>query len=139
MSLATQAKGTLLQVETAEGSGVYVTIPEIGDITGPDVDAAEEDVTSQDTSGNDSETLVTLNQPRQVSFPLSYIPGNALHKQLRADGDNKTQRNYKLVEPSLEYTLFRAQVKAFGRMAPVRGVRKRHVTLRLNGPPTYSD
>src|SRR5512143_4127997 len=100
MSLATIAKGTLLQVETSEGSGVYSTIPEIGDITGPDVDAAEEDVTSQDTAGNDSETLVTLNQPRQVSFPLNYIPGNALHKRLRADGDDKTQRNYKLIEPS---------------------------------------
>ena len=139
MSQATAAKNTVLQVETSEGSGIYATIPEVGDITGPDVDAAEEDVTSQDTAGNDSETLVTLNQPRQISFPLNYVPGNALHKQLRTDGDDKTARNYKLVEPSLEYTLFRGQVKSFARTAPVRGVRKRQVTIRLNGPPTYSD
>ena len=139
MSLATAAKNTVLQVETAEGSGVYATIPEVGDITGPDVDASEEDTTSQDTQGNDSETLVTLNQPRQVAFPMNYVPGNALHKRLRTDGDDKTQRNYKLVEPSLEYTLFRAQVKSYARTAPVRGVRKRQIALRLNGPPTYSD
>lgn len=139
MSLAKHAKGTLVQVETAEGSGLFETIPEVGDITGPDADSSEHNVTSHDTVGFDSETLVGLIQPRSVSFPLNWVNGNGKHKQIRNDKDGLIQRNYRLVEPTGEYTSFRAMVKTFSKTSPIDGPRRAQVMLRFLGAPTYSD
>src|SRR5262245_36297009 len=98
MSDAVHAKNTLLQVETAEGSGTYVTSPEVGTITGPSPDKTEHDVTSHSTAGIHTETLLGLVNSATISFPISEVPGNALQKQLRNDAFTTTKRNYRIVE-----------------------------------------
>lgn len=139
MSQAVFAKGTLFQVETSEGSGVYSTIPEVGAITGPNATSTEHDVTSHSTAGNVKETLVGLVDPGSASYPLNIVPGNTLHKQLRDDKFALTQRNYRIVEPTAEYTSFRGMVKGFNKSSPVDGPRTAQVEVRILSAPTYSD
>lgn len=139
-SLAISARGTLIQVETAEGSGVYTSIPEVGAIAGPNAQSSEFNVNTHDTPGNTDETLVGMVNPGSVSFPINIVPANALHKQLRNDKFALTQRNYKLLENTGEFTTFRGMVKGFNKNSPVDGSpRKADVEVRILGPVTFSD
>lgn len=139
MSLATLAKGTLVRVETAEGSGAYATINEVGDIAGPTATSSEHKVTTHDTAGNVDEFLVGQVDPGSLKFKINIVPANALHKQLRNDKYSLTQRNYRLVQVSGEYETFRGMIKQFDRMHPVDGPRTADVEIRRLGPPTFSD
>jgi len=139
MSDAVHAKGTLMQVETSEGSGVYVTIPEVGTIEGPSPDKTEHDVTSHSTAGIHTETLLGLVNSGTIGFPISEIAANALHKQLRNDAFATTKRNYRIVETTAEYATYRCAVKTYARSRPVDGPRKAQITLRVLEMPTFSD
>ena len=140
MSLAISARGTLIQVETAEGSGVYTTIPEVGAITGPNAQSSEFNVNTQDTPGNTDETLVGMVNPGSITFPINIVPTKTLHKQVRNDKFSLTQRNYKLLENTAEFTTFRGMVKGFNKSSMVDGSpRKADVEIRILGPVTFSD
>ena len=139
MSDAVHAKNTLVQVETAEGSGSFVTIPEVGDIEGPTPDKTEHDVTSHSTSGIHTETLLGLVNSGTIGFPISEVPGNALHKQLRNDAFTTTTRNYRIVENTGEYATYRCAVKTYARRRPKDGPRTAQVTLRVLQMPAFSD
>jgi hypothetical protein len=139
MSQAVHAKGTLMQVETSEGSGAYVTIPEVGAIEGPSPDKTEHDVTSHSTDGIHTETLLGLVNSGALSFPISEIPANALHKQLRNDAFTLTKRNYRVVETSGEFATYRCAVKTYARSRPTDGPRRAQVTLRVLELPAFSD
>src|SRR5262245_45213563 len=99
MSSEIQAKGTLLKVETSEGSGVYVTFPGVRDIKGPNLQSGEYDATDHDTVGKFKEFKAGLVDPGDISGALNYRPDNAYHQQLAADQATFTERNYKKVYP----------------------------------------
>lgn len=137
MSQAVHAKGTKIQVETSDGSGVYSSLPEVGDITGPSLDPGEADVTTQD-SGLGEEVLATMIKFGPVGFPMNRVPANALQKQVRDDQLTNRVRGYRILEKDGATTDFRAFVKTYGPKAPIGGARQIDVSLRLVAMPTYT-
>jgi hypothetical protein len=139
MSSAVHAKGTLVQVETSAGSGVYTTIPEVGAVTGPSAASSEHDVTSHSTAGLFKETLLGIIDPGEIAFPMNLVPGNALQIQLRNDKYANTQRSYRIVQTTGEYATYTCSVKTFNYRFPVDGPRAVDVALRVLAAPVHSD
>ena len=131
MSQARQGKGTLVQVETSPSSGVFATIPEAGEIQGPNLDSDEHEVTSQDTAGLGKEYLGGLVDPGSIQFTINEVIDNARHQQLMSDKQTLVTRNYRKVWPTGEYLPFVAYVKSYQPTSPVNGPIKAQVTLRL--------
>ena len=138
-SLAKHAKGSSVQVESPEGSGLYVKIPGVVDIEGPNIDPEEYDATDQDSPDDVEEIVAGIKKLGPVNFAVNIFPGNALQKQLRIDPKTNKVRLYRVVENTGEYTQFSAFVKPFSPTRRVRGIRMAQVGLRLTSAPTYSD
>jgi hypothetical protein len=137
MSQARQAKGTLLQVETSEGSGVYQTVPECRDLSGPVLQSGEYDATTHDTVGFFKEFKAGLIDPGEVTFQINYLEDNALHMRLASDQATFTERNYKKVYKTGKFYAFRGYVKNFGPKEPTDGLQTSDVAIRLTGAPTF--
>lgn len=135
MSQAVQGKGTLIQVETSASSGVYATIPEIGEIQGPNLESDEHEVTSQDTVGLGKEFLPGLVDPGSVSFSINEVITNQYHRRLASDKETLTTRNYKKVWPNGYYRTFIAYVKTYNPTNPANGPQRVQVSLRLTQLP----
>lgn len=137
MSNAIKAKGTLLQVETSEGSGVFVTIPEVKDINGPNLTSGEYDATTHDTAGLFKEFKGGLIDPGEVSGSINYVPGNTYHNQMASDKATLTERNYKLVYPNAKFWAFRAYTKTFNPKSGPDALLTADFSLRLVQGPTF--
>lgn len=135
MSQAVQGKGTLIQVETSASSGTYVTIPEAGEIQGPNLDSDEHEVTSQDTVGLGKEFLAGLVDPGSVSFTINEVITNQYHRRLASDKETLTVRSYKKVWPNGYYRIFDAYVKTYSPTHPANGPIKAQISLRLTALP----
>lgn len=120
---ATLAKGTIVQVETAEGSGVYSTIPLQTNLTGPQLTSTEHNVSSHDTVGLVMQFLGGMIDPGSMNFQIFEDVSLALHRQLDADKLALTERNYKKVWPNGYYRFLRAYNKDYN---PSHGVDAPH-------------
>lgn len=134
--MADSLVGALLQVETAESSGVFVTIPKLKDINGPNLSGDEYDDTDQD-SGLFKKYVLGRIDPGELSGSMNYRPGNALHNQMASDKATNTVRNYRVVYPNGKYFQVRGTVKTFQPKAPVAGIVTADWSLRLTGQPTF--
>lgn len=88
---------SLIQRETAPGSGSFVTIPQCSKITPPVLSRKEVDINIHDQDA--PVTLFGGGEKQSVSFELAWNPGNASHQQLFQDWKDKTERNYRIVHP----------------------------------------
>lgn len=136
------AKGTYIQVETSEGSGVYATIPLQTNVQGPEMSSTEHNVSSADTPGLVMEFLGGMVDPGRVSFQIWEDVSIALHRQLDSDaqtadpsGAGLYQRNYKKVWPTGYTRLFRAYVRRYGPQHGVDAPHQSSVELRLTAVP----
>lgn len=133
------AKDAQVQVETAPGSGVYQSIPNVKDFSWPGAERELEDVTSHSTVGILREKYATMMDTPPLSFEVNYVPGNAIHAQLHADWISTSQitRKYRvLFNSGGDATDFEGTVTQFLRRAPVAGVYKADVQILPTTLPT---
>jgi hypothetical protein len=138
-SLAKHAKGTQVQVETDEGSGLFQKILGVVDVEGPAMEAEEYDATDQDSPDDVEEVVQGIKKSSPVNFQMNIFPGDTLQKRVRTDNKNNVDRLYRVVENTGEYTQFRAFVRQYSPSRRVRGIRMANVSLRLKSAPTFSD
>lgn len=117
----------------------FATIAELGDIEGPDMSLATEEVTHQGSVGGWDEYVGTILSGGEVSVPINFIPSNATHDQvtgLQADMVNRTKRNFQLVypDPGGNGYQFAALVTGFKPKAPVKGKLSADIKLKISGP-----
>lgn len=142
MTQAVPSHGTQLQIGDGGSPETFTTIAEVLDISGPSVEVDTEDVTSHD-SGGWREHIATLVDAGEVEFEINFIPGNATHGPTAGLWQklvNRAKGNYKLIFPTTPVTTcqFSAYVTNFELEAPVAGVLRASVTLRVIGAPTWS-
>lgn len=134
---ASLAKGTIVQVETSSGSGVYVTIPLQTNLSGPQLRSTEHNVSSHDTVGLVMEFIPGMIDPGSLTFTIFEDVTNALHRQLFADKLSLLVRAYKKVWPN-GYNMGIPSAYVMDHN-PTHGVDAPHSTsiqLRLGGTPT---
>jgi hypothetical protein len=120
---ATLAKGTVVSVETAEGSGIYSPIPLQTNVSGPQLTSTEHNVSSHDTAGLVMEFIGGMIDPGSLNWQIWEDVTNALHRQLDADKLSLLQRNYKKTWPNGYYRILRAYIKDYN---PTHGVDAPH-------------
>lgn len=132
---ASLAKGTIVQTETTEGSGIYASIPLQTNLTGPQLTSTEHNVSSHDTVGLVMEFLGGMIDPGSMSFTIFEDVALAAHRQLDTDKLSLVQKNYKKMWPNGYFRILRAYVKDYN---PTHGVDAPHtaqVQLRCVGLP----
>ena len=142
MTDAISSFGTFLKKgDGATPTETFATIAELGDIEGPDMSLATEDVTHHGSTGGWDEFIGTILSGGEVSAPINFIPSNATHDMvtgLQADMTNRTKRNFQLVYPDAGGNgyAFAALVTSFKPKAPVKGKLSADIKLKVSGPVT---
>lgn len=123
-------------------TGVFTRIPEvIGDITTPEADRKEIDVTSHDSDAE--QFLLGLKTYGECSFDMNLIPGDATQEAIIDAGEaNDTTYSFKVTDsdtaPTLELT-FDARVKPVSFSFPDDEQVRATVNLRSTGDVTLSE
>jgi len=141
VTLAISSFGTLLKIGDGATPEAYVTIAEVGNITGPALSLDTDDATSHDSVDGWTEAVGTLLNGGEVGMDLNFIPAGATHSYatgLIHDMVGRTLRNFRLVFPNVAATTwtFAAFVTKFAPKAPVKGSLTAAVTLKISGKPT---
>ncbi len=119
----------------------FATIAEVGDIDGPDMSLATEEVTHHGSVNGWDEFVGTILSGGEVSFPINFLPSDATHNAstgLQADMVNRTKRNFQIVypDPGGNGYQFKALVTGVKPKAPVKGKLSADIKLKISGPVT---
>lgn len=140
MTDAISSFGTFLKKgDGGSPTEVFATIAEVGDIEGPDMSLATEEVTHHGSVGGWDEFVGTILSGGEVSFPVNFLPSNATHDALtglQADMVNRTKRNFQIVypDPGGNGFAFKALVTGVKPKAPVKGKLAADIKLKITGP-----
>lgn len=129
--------GTFLKIGDGGSPETFATVLNVGDIEGPDLSLDTDDVTSHSSSGW-SEFAGTILNGGEVSTTVNYLPTEATHDMetgLQADMLNRVKRNFQLVypDPGGSGYAFSALVTGFKPKAPVKGVLRADLKLKISG------
>lgn len=128
--------GTKVQVGNG-GTGtteVFTDIPEIvGDIDGPSTSMNTVEVTPHKTSDRYREYRVGLIDPGEIGFKMNYVNGDTAQASLKADFDDGTQRNFRLVFPDGYTTQFAGYVTEFSQTEPMEGAITYQIKIKITG------
>lgn len=135
---AQSSHGTLLKIGDGAGSETFTTIAEVLDISGPGYTVNTEAVTNHDSSGWVEHVPTTIDAG-EVTFEVNYYSATT-QDQLDTDMRAKTKRNFELVFPlpssGTETHEFAAYITGMEMAAPVEGVLRASLTLRITGSTT---
>ena len=138
---AVAAINTLLKMGNNGSPQTFLTVANVGDITGPTLQTDVVDVTSQSTGVPWSQKFPTLLNAGDLSFPCFFVPnststGSELgHEELLYAFVNRVQHDWQLVFPDVGATTwsFQGWVTKFNMKAPVKGVLTADVMITLTG------
>ena len=140
MTQAVRSHPYTLYMGDGETPEVFTKVPEVGDITSPSGERDEINVTSHDSDAK--EFLLGLADYGTCTFPMYYVPGNAIHAAIIAAAQDDDAINWKITDstsaPTLELA-FAARVKGVPMNFPVDDAVKVDVTLRVTGEATLTD
>lgn len=136
--------GTLLKIgDGATPTEGFTTIAEVKDIGGPKLKADTAEATSHSSTDGWDEAIATILRGGEVPFDVNWIPTNATHSLstgILKDFNARTRRNFKIVFPDAGNTTwqFSAIIVGFEVEAPVNGILKSSITLKITGKPTLA-
>ncbi|CAN5480596.1 phage tail tube protein [soil metagenome] len=133
--------GTLLAWESS--AGVYTTLAERANISGPGMQADQPDATNMDSANGWREFIAGLKDAGELTVEANYLPGNATQNattgvlSLFASQDLK---NWKLTFPTTPAVdwILPARVSAFEPDLPVDDKMMLSITLKISGEPTLA-
>lgn len=135
------AFGTQLRRDTT-GSGVFDTIANVGDISGPGRTREAIEVTTHDSPDDYREFIKGLKDGGEVTATINYDPVETSHQVLDDDFEEKDLRDYQIVvlpgtadEHTWDYA---ALITNLGESYPVEGQMTRDVTFKISGKPTLT-
>lgn len=136
---ATQAKGGFgTKFYRDDGTGTFVAIAEVGDISGPERSQILEDATHMESpSGWAEKIAVGVKEGGDITFQAAFLQDDASQAALRSDVGSTTKRNYRIVFPSGNKRLsFAGFVQRIGATYPVKGKMVTDFTISVTGPIT---
>ncbi len=141
MTDALSSFGTFLKMGDGATPETFTTIAEVGDIDGPDMSLATEEVTHHGSTNGWDEFVGTILSGGEVGFPINFLPSDPTHDAstgLQADMRNRTKRNFQIVypDPGGNGYQFGALVTGVKPKAPVKGKLSADIKLKISGPVT---
>jgi len=133
--------GTLLQIGDGGSPENFTTVAGVMDVDGPGLSSDNEDATTHESPGGYEEIIPTLKRTGDVTFDIVWDPSDPTHDGttgLLAEWKNQSKTNYQLVFPDTgnETFGFAAYILEVGPSAPVSGLLKASVRMKVTGQPT---
>jgi hypothetical protein len=130
---AVLTQGTLLKRGDGGSPEVFVTVPDVVSMSGPDASKAEIDVT--DLASTALEFKGALADSGRLTLEMNYIPGNAVHTAMRNDFNSGASpvRNWRIAFVNGYRWSFTAYVASFPGNIQGNSVQKASVVLRISG------
>lgn len=104
---------SMLEVEDAPGSGVFVALAEITNIQPPNKTADKVDVTHMKSPNRTKEKRAGLIDPGDAPYELNHIPGSATDVFLVAWNGDGTTRSTRITYPNAHTQTFPAFVGSY--------------------------
>jgi predicted secreted protein len=138
MGIAVAATGTQVQIGDGGGTEVFTTIAEVGDVDGPGLTTATEEVPAHDGNGW-MQRIATLKDAGEISFTM-WFNNAASQTALWNDYNSRVKRNFKIIIPTTvpKTFSFAAFVTSFSFNLPVAGALSADVTLTANDAVTMA-
>ncbi|MCM1974007.1 phage tail tube protein [Streptomyces sp. G1] len=135
------AFGTQLKRDST-GSGSFVTVANVSDLSGPSRQRDAIEVTAHDSPDQYREFVKGLKDGGEVSVTINYDPGETTHAALDADFEENDLRDYQLVilpGAADEHTWdFSALITDISDAFPVDDRMEREVTFKISGKPVLT-
>lgn len=137
-STAVRAFGTVVQLESSPGSGIYASTFENVEVNTPAPSRAEIDVTHHESPGDYEEFIGSFKNAGTMDFTCNWNPANAQHQRLFDLFESGTIVNWRISYPvsgaSSTFAAYVAQKPQ--QMAPLKDALRIKTGLRLTGPIT---
>jgi len=135
MTAAITGLGTTFQIADLATPTVFTTIAEVMDLTVPDSQVEQIDVTNFQSTNNRREFISGLVDGGQVDFTLNWVPSSATDVALRnARGVTKV---VKLTFPNGATITFNANLQSYKPTAPTDKQMTADVSFKVSGDVTY--
>lgn len=118
MTLASIGYGTKFALENAPGSGVFVNIAEIDDLTPPNEKADVLDATNFDSPNGYKEFIAGMVDPGDTKFQMNFLPGSASEILILAARASRVAYAAKITFPSGQIWTFQLLVLEYSPAAP---------------------
>lgn len=137
----TSGFGTLIAYLNSASPPVYVKVPEIFEVGGPNQSAEEIEMTHMESPGNRREFIQSFIDGGELAFSINFLPENAIHQNLLDDQTARTERTWKVQWPDAGDTTwsFTGFVKSFEPSAPIDGRLSAAVVIRVTGDIDFDD
>lgn len=138
MTDAISSFGVLLKVGDGGTPETFASVMNVGDVDGPDLSLDTEEITNHGSANGWDEHVGTILRGGELSTSVNFLPTDATHDMatgLQANMINRTKRNFQLIYPdggSNGYQ-FTALVTGWKALAPVKGVLRADLKLKLTG------
>jgi predicted secreted protein len=124
------------------GAGVYVTIANVSDLSGPSRTRDAIEVTAHDSPNQYREFVKGLKDGGEVTLTLNYDPAENTHSDLDADFEEDALRAYQIVvlpgEADEHTWSINGLITNLSDAFPIDDRMEREVTLKISGKPTLA-
>lgn len=142
MTNAINAFGTLLKIGDGGSPETFVTIAELTDIDGPELEMDTLEATNHSSPGGFREYVGGLLDAGEISIEFNFLPTDATQGYstgLLHDMVNRTKRNFQFVfSGGITTWSFAALVTKFKSSEPIDDLLKGSATLKITGQPTLA-
>lgn len=135
--MTTQAKigyGSFFELENAPGSGVYVRIAEIDDITPPNEKADVLDATNFDSENGYKEFILGMTDPGDLKLSMNLVPGSASETLLLAAKASRAAYSGRITFPDAQQWTFLILILEYSATVSV----DKKMTVSVSGKVTGS-
>lgn len=138
MSGETAARGWVLKISDMATSPTYTAIKNVSNPQGPN--RSRNIIETDHHSATATVILLGLKNNGQITFDIDYDDTDTQHALLRDAVDDAVDYDWQIIKTTsgAEQAAFSGYVTEWSEEAPVGGVNKASVTIRLTSDPTFS-
>lgn len=129
---------TRFAIENAPGSGVFVELAEVFEVTPPDHQVDQIDVTHFQSAGRTREFIPGLADAGTVSVSMNFTPNSASDSRIEALRTAGTVLAMRVTYPNGVRVTFNASVQSYTKAIPVDDRMTATVEVKVAGAPTIS-
>lgn len=125
--------GSKFELETAPGSGTFLLIAEVKDITPPNEKTDTPDATNMQSPDGYKEFVMGLTDPGEVSFQMNFLPGSASETRILAAKATRLAHAARITFPGAQVWNFAVLMTGYQPAVPTENVMTATVTGKVTG------